>query len=529
MKKLLSLLLVMLLIVGTFAACNNTPATSSTPSSSTEDSIDNTDPSDEPSEEPSDEPSEEPYEEPSEEPYEEPSEDGDDFGDDWGDEDPIIDEDLPPEEARKISVLSGEDEQLNKDALYNEGNLNRLAQVIRKSKQGKTVTIIFYGNAANTSLNHDETPVDNPYTELFKNWWNQNIGPCEVKRAGMDNLTSFQACMRVDNDVLQYKPDLVFLDFAVQDGLPPAEGNNYTIGYDNLCRRLIHSSVKPAVVSLVLTGAEQQGYAVSIKNADMFASNSKQEKIVAKYYSLPIIDFETALWETMIKLVKVTPQTEYPVMSWADVGASNVVMNNDGHLILFGTIRYFFEQVLGKLSSIPTTEFAYPTKGQKDNNTYMNGTFINMKQLYDIGVPGYKLGIKTDTGYGYRGFQDNDSRYPFITTHRPTEPIELIIPKVGLKERCYFMVQTPSQTVDGGTSPDPVVKAYTPYRFDCYDENGVSLRNVKPQASPYKECYRSGRTNAGLIPVNTTKIIIRCWTGSGYIRLLGIGYFDKAQ
>ena len=513
MKKLLALFLVMALMVGTFAACNNTPETSSTPSSSEESVVD------EPIEDPiesEEEPSEEPYDEPYEEPWE---------------EDPIEESNLSPEEARKESILLGEDEQLNKEALYNEGNLSRLAKVIKKSQKGELVTIVFYGNSANTSLNHDEAPVDNPYTDLFATWWNQNIGPCVVKRAGMDNLTSYLACMRVEQDVLRFEPDLVFLDFAVQDGLPQAEGANYTIAYDNLIRRLLQSKTKPALVSLVLTGAEQQGYTMNVKNADMFASNSAKEKDLAKYYSLPTIDFETALWETMISLVKVTPQTEYPVMSWADVSLTNVIMNNEGHRVLFGTIEYFFAKVLGKLSSISTADFKYPTKGKNDSDMYMKGEFINMEQLYDIGVPGYSFDVDRNKmgtyGYAYRPAVDNDSRYPLITTHRPTDYFEITIPEVKRGERCYFMMQTPWQSTDGYADAEHV--HMSPYRIYCYNSAGKETADggVKPVSGPYKQCYHSGRTNAVQIPVGTTKLIIKCYTKGGYIRWLGMSYFDK--
>ena len=521
MKKLLSLLLVMLLIVGTFAACNNTPATSSNPSSTADDTND----------------ADDDFMDDEELDEEEPVEDEEDFSDDdfddngW-EEDPIGDETLSPEEARKETIISGEDEQFNKEAIYNEGNLSRLAKTIKKSKSGEVVTIVFYGNSVNTALNHDDTPVDNPYTDLFAEWWTQNIGPCIVKRAGMDNLTSYLACMRVDNDVLKFKPDLVFLDFAVQDGLPQAEGANYTVAYDNLIRRVLHSATKPAVVSLVLTGAEQQGYTMNVKNANMFSSNSAKEKDLAKYYSLPIIDFETVLWDTMINLVKVTPQTEYPIMSWADFGATNIAMNNDGHRVLFGTIRYYFSKVLGKLSSISTAEFKYPTKGKNDSDIYMDSTFYNMEQLYDTGTDGYVFHVDKNQmgtlGYGYRPAVENDSRYPLITTHRPIGFFEITIPEVKKGERCYFMMQTPWQSSDGNASTD-VEKTYSPYRIYCYgsDDKETVSGGTKPVCSPYKQCYHNGRTNAVQIPVGTTKLIIKCYTNAGYIRWLGISYFDK--
>ena len=49
------------------------------------------------------------------------------------------------------------------------------------------------------------------YADIFKEWFEGAIGPCEVYKAGSYNLTSKLACLRVEHDVLRFEPDIVLL------------------------------------------------------------------------------------------------------------------------------------------------------------------------------------------------------------------------------------------------------------------------------------------------------------------------------
>lgn len=557
MKKLLALLLVFTLVIGCFAGCSKggeTITSSSDPVSSEDVS------------------SEEPVssEDESSDTDTAGGEDGDDYGNTdypgYGEEpsvdNPPIDNsptpsessesnttveeptepELTAEEKRLESVLAGEDESLNKDAIYKEGDLTRLAKAIKKSKSGKEVLIMFYGNSANTS----ETYADTPYWRVFGEWWSANIGPCKTVAVSMDNFTSIDACMRVDDDVLRWKPDVVFLDFAVQDTLGSMTTTN-TQAYDNLIRRILKSSSKPAVVSLILTGAEQESFRMNAANADIFSSASKLQKQVASYYNIPIIDFENALWDNMVELVKVTTKMETPLMTWATVGENNVAMNNTGHMILCGTINYLVDKVNKKLSKISTTkDYAYPTQGYFGTDKYMNGSFVDAVSIAYGKESGYSFDLNREElreyAYWFKEFPSAPGGAPqYIYTLRHYVPeagaseedkaaeenphyLELSMPEVKSTENVYFTISN-DKWVSGSRVNNENIKKYAPITIECYDKDGNKISEVKNNAGYYDETFEFGKVLRLQLPTGTTKAVIKIYTSAGIVRLLGVGSF----
>ncbi|MEE1025817.1 MAG: SGNH/GDSL hydrolase family protein [Acutalibacteraceae bacterium] len=559
MKKLLALLLVFTLVIGCFAGCSKGGETST----SSSDPVSSEDVS-----------SEEPVssEDESSDTDTAGGEDGDDYGNTdypgYGEEpsvdNPPIDNsptpsessesnttveeptepELTAEEKRLESVLAGEDESLNKDAIYKEGDLTRLAKAIKKSKSGKEVLIMFYGNSANTS----ETYADTPYWRVFGEWWSANIGPCKTVAASMDNFTSLDACMRVDQDVLRWKPDVVFLDFAVQDTLASMTTIN-TQAYDNLIRRILKSSSKPAVVSLILTGAEQESFRMNAANANIFSSASKLQKQVASYYNIPIIDFENALWDNMVELVKVTTKMEIPLMTWATVGENNVAMNNTGHTILCGAITYLVDKVNKKLSKISTTkDYAYPTEGYFGTDKYMKGSLVDVVSIANGKASGYSFDLNKEklATYGYFVSEaptapGGNPLTPYINTYRHYVPeagaseadkaleenphyLAVNMPEVKSTETVYFTISN-DKWVSGSRVNNENIKKYAPITIECYDKDGNKISEVKKDAGYYAETIELGKVLRLQLPVGTTKAVIKIYTPTGTVRLLGVGYF----
>ena len=553
MKKLLALLLVFTLVIGCFAGCSKGGETST----SSSDPVSSEDVS---SEEPVSSEDESSDTDPAE------GEDGDDYGNGdypgYGEEPssentPIdnsptpsesseskepTEPELTVEEKRLESVLAGEDESLNKDALYKEGDLTRLAKAIKKSKSGKEVLIMFYGNSANTS----DTYADTPYWRVFGELWSANIGPCKTVAVSMDNFTSIDACMRVDNDILRWKPDVVFLDFAVQDAIASMTTTN-TQAYDNLIRRILKSSSKPAVVSLILTGAEQESFRMNAANANIFSSASKLQKQVASYYNIPIIDFENALWDNMIELVKVTTKMEIPLMTWATVGENNVAMNNTGHMILCGTINYLVDKVNKKLSKISTTkDYAYPTQGYFGTDKYMNGSFVDAVSIANGKESGYSFDLnKAEFGkyaYWFKEFSPVPGGAPqYIYTVRHYVPeagaseedkaaeenphyLELSMPEVKSTETVYFTIAT-DKWVSASNVINENIKKYAPITIECYDKDGNKISEVKHNGGVYAETIGLGKVLRLQLPAGTNKAVIKIYTSGGIVRLLGVGSF----
>lgn len=546
MKKILALLLVFVLMLGIVAGCstNGDDTTTSKPVSSDEAiSSDDSALTEEP--ESSDEPvsSDEEIDEP-EDMTEDPYADYEYEDDPEDEEEEFFDTPLTPEQQRMETMLLGEDEELNKDALYSEGDLSRLAKAMQKSKAGKTVRLVFYGNGANTGRLMNNSTVDVPYSSIVYDWWQENIGPCEVIKAGTDNLTSITACMRVEHDVLRYEPDVVFLDFAVQDGIGAMAKTN-ALGYDNLIRLILQSKNSPAVISLMLTGAEQQSYTMNPLNASIFGSASKEQKKVAEYYNLPIIDFEQAFWDNSVEIVEVTTQKEIPLVSWYTIGTSNIAMNSDGHTILAGTIKYFFNKVLNKLSKISTKDYAYPTEGYFGNNKYMNISYVSIGDIIEDTAKGYTVNLSLDAlaenEYSYTSEDISNPMTPNIRTWRHFDYIE------GTHDAAYetkeenpeYLTITLPKAVEGdvyvlfGSTADAgknipssgPIKDYAPITVECYDANDKLLGSVKPGASNFAETSTTGRSSTAKLLGGTTKITIKVYVVGGTIYINGISYF----
>ena len=552
MKKLLALLLVFLMLTLTFTACTEDNNASSKPDNPSSDVSSDEAPSDDDSDIAEDDGESEPEETidtelQDEEPQdEEPQYEDDGEYDDPLDEEEIEDVPLTPEQQRVQDILAGVDEEINKDALYNEGNLTRLAKAINKSKAGKEVTLLFYGNGTNTGRGIDRSTDGATYAMLVQDWWETNIGPCKYIKSGTDNLVSTTACLRVDYDVLRYEPDVVFLDFAVQDGISAMAKSN-ALGYDNLIRRILHSESAPAVISLMLTGAEQQSYTMNPKNATIFASASAEQKKVAKYYDLPIIDFEQSFWDNSIEIVEVTSKKEIPLLTWENISLDNTIMNQDGHMVLAGTIKYFLSNVVKKLNKISTKNYTYPTDGFFGNDKYMNSTFVSIGDIVEGKIDGYSMNLDTlelaKNSYVYASENEGNSMTPNIKTWRHFDYIEgthdakwetyeeneefltINFPKV-VEDEIYVLFATTKTVGDKIPSGSPMQK-YGPITVECYSENGTLLSSVKPSTGHFTETTQLGKSSAVKLSSGTAQITIKTYTSSGSIYIQGLSYLTK--
>ncbi len=533
MKKLLSLLLACLLILTMAVGCHKNDADTSSVSSE-EPSSDVTVEDPVSSEEPSsvDDTAYDPG-------YEEP-----DGGDDIGDlpiEEPI--ETLSPMEQRLQDILMGQDAKLSQSGLYSEGNLTRIAKAIRKAKQGKKVTIAFYGGC-NTSNNGVNT-ASAPYAQVVRDWWWSHFSAeCDLVIQGISTLTSINACMRVEHDILAYQPDLVFLDFSVQDNFGGLARSN-SIGFDNLIRRIMNSGTQPGVVTLLLTGAEQNSYSMNPKNCSTIQTASSYQKKISAYYDIPVISMEDSVWDTMFELVKVTEKTESPMFLWSDLAWDNISMNDSGHAILAGMITSLIERTESKLNSISTTVPAAKTVGYFSDDKYMQGSMVDVGQIISGSASGYQFDLSIsemkEYGYYYAGAEGSalktNTLATYISTYRhfiatkesekanETYPyyMNLTVPKVQADTDTYFMFTTSKSVVTPAAPMD-----FGPITVVCYDENDNVLATTKVTGGgALRESPNSDRFSVGKLATGTTRIEFKIYTVQGTIRLLGVGSFKK--
>lgn len=130
-----------------------------------------------------------------------------------------------------------------------------LAAVMRKAEAGEAVTICCIGGSITQGTISDGTSdslIENKkcYADLFFSWWEHTFPDTEFKliNAGIGATDSYLGVHRVQKDVLDDHPDLVLVEFSVND----SDGIFYKKSYDNLVRKIAQSDSAPAVMLLFM-------------------------------------------------------------------------------------------------------------------------------------------------------------------------------------------------------------------------------------------------------------------------------------
>jgi lysophospholipase L1-like esterase len=148
------------------------------------------------------------------------------------------------------------DEEMAKADLWSKVSDNAaIAAVMRKAAAGEKVTIACIGGSitqGTISNGSDDAEVGfkTCYADLFHQWWTETFPDTEIEfiNAGIGATGSYIGVHRVQKDVLDYDPDLVLVEFSVND-----DGSNFTkTTYDNLVRRIYQADSNPAVLLLFM-------------------------------------------------------------------------------------------------------------------------------------------------------------------------------------------------------------------------------------------------------------------------------------
>ncbi len=570
MKKLLAILLTVLLVFATLTGCSEKQGeTSSNPTSSAEETVSAADDDvideDLLDEDYDDEDfTDEDYDDFEDDDYSEDysddysdEDDGSDYDDDQSDEDYTDDTDedlsdnqdevLDEETSATISELrqraelikAGQDEEVAKSALYSEGNLVRLANALNKAKNGETINVVYFGGT-NSSLVEGDSPSDS-LKYLTQNWFSDEFNNMNVNvyARGHTTLSSIEACHRVEQDVLNFDADIVFLDFSVQDSFF-GMGKSNSVGYDTLVYRILNSSRKPAVISLLLPGAEQTSYTDNAINCDPISTSANYIKQISKYYDIPVLDCETAIWDVVYGLVEVTEKTEQPVIFWTDISYNSITLNDTGHNMLFSMIRNLFEVAMAKYTKVVSVP-AIPTTSYYSNAKYMNGSLVTISDIVEGKASGYGLSLDfsekaTQYGYTYKNNGDNyngvgcsqiSATRHYISTEEKYDENEInphyltfTLPEVT---GTSYIVYSHTRWFTSKDLAEPF--EYGALTFQFYDANDVLKGNTRCAGGAISDSDIASTYNQIVIPAGTTKIVVKVYSLSSAVYFHGIANY----
>lgn len=253
-------------------------------------------------------------------------------------------------------------EDMIRRAVVNPGNTARLADAMKRAQAGEKITIgtiggsITQGTAASTT--------DERYANRALQWWAKAFPKAQLDfvNAGIGATDSYIGVHRVDADLLSKKPDVVIVEFSVND--TDAALNLQT--YDSLVRKILQAENHPAVILLFTT--QEDG--TSLQDAHMQIGSA---------YNLPMISYKNA----------VLPEIEAGKFTWKDISPDNIHPNSLGHGIIGELLWSYFNSVYAKLDQIDTSDLTF-TATPVTKDLYAKGQLLDSKTLTPKTMQGFE-------------------------------------------------------------------------------------------------------------------------------------------
>ena len=189
-------------------------------------------------------------------------------------------------------------------SLVSMGDTARLQHVLAKARRGEPVSIAVIGGSITAGAR--ASTEEHRWGNVVAQWWRETFPNCKVTytNAGIGATGSNLGCHRAASQLLNHNPDLVGIEFGVND--PNEKICAETL--EGLVRQVLAMPNNPAVMLLFLTNNAGQ-------NAQEWHSK------IGNQYGLPMVSFRDAIW----------PEIAAKRMKWEDVEGDEIHPNDRGH------------------------------------------------------------------------------------------------------------------------------------------------------------------------------------------------------
>ncbi|MBR6761009.1 MAG: SGNH/GDSL hydrolase family protein [Oscillospiraceae bacterium] len=254
-------------------------------------------------------------------------------------------------------------EEMCKRAMINTGNQARLANVMKKAADNKKVTIGCIGGSI-TQGSGAASSSEN-YAFYHVSWWVKQFpqnAALNFVNAGIGATGSYIGVHRAAEDLLSQKPDVVVVEFSVND--TDAAFNYKT--YDSLIRKILQADNQPAVILLFMCQ----------ENNTTLAKTHMQ---IGEAYDLPMISYQNA----------VMPEIEKNTFLWSDIAVDHIHPNSNGHGIIGELLWNYYNSVYAQLDTIDTTLLTFDTESPT-GDLYADAELLNASEIMPIANTGFQ-------------------------------------------------------------------------------------------------------------------------------------------
>ena len=197
--------------------------------------------------------------------------------------------------------------------------MTRLKNLMKRAANGESLVIGFLGGSI-TQGSLSSTP-KTCYAYLVYEWWKKSFPNAAFSfvNGGIGGTTSHYGGARAWKDVLRYRPDIVTVDFSVND-----DANEFfEETYEGTLRRLLAAPSSPAVVVL------NNVFYDTGKNAQDYHNR------IADHYGIPHVSIKDIVY----------PDVESGKIVRADITPDNLHPNDKGHRLVADEICKLLESI----------------------------------------------------------------------------------------------------------------------------------------------------------------------------------------
>ena len=197
--------------------------------------------------------------------------------------------------------------------------MTRLKNLMKRAANGESLVIGFLGGSI-TQGSLSSTP-KTCYAYLVYEWWKKSFPNAEFSfvNGGIGGTTSHYGGARAWKDVLCYRPDIVTVDFSVND-----DANEFfEETYEGTLRRLLMAPSAPAVVVL------NNVFYDTGKNAQDYHNR------IADHYGIPHVSIKDTIF----------PDVESGKIVRADITPDNLHPNDKGHRLVADEICKLLDSI----------------------------------------------------------------------------------------------------------------------------------------------------------------------------------------
>ncbi len=199
------------------------------------------------------------------------------------------------------------------------GNLSRMKGVMDKALSGKTIKVAFIGGSITAGA--ASSMPSTCYAYQVYEWWKKRFPKSSIEylNAGVGATTSKFGIARVEQDVLIYEPDMVFVEFSVND----EDNKLFEETFEGLIRKILLYPNEPALFMFNNVCYDSGDNAQGIHNP------------IGVYYDLPIVSMKDSIYHMI----------ETGIMLKEEISGDNLHPNDYGHKLLAGVITNLLDKI----------------------------------------------------------------------------------------------------------------------------------------------------------------------------------------